>query len=63
MKLKTKKAALKRFKITGRGKILHRPVHQDHFNAKDSGNQTRQKKGHLEVKSVDRKKLKKVLNI
>lgn len=58
-KLKTRKATLKRFKITGRGKIMHRPVHQDHFNAKASGNQKRRKHGHQMVKSVDSKKLKK----
>jgi len=42
---KTKKALLKRVKITGRKKIMKRPPHQNHFNAKDSGNQTRQKRG------------------
>jgi ribosomal protein L35 len=44
--VKTKKALLKRIKITGSGKILKRPPHQNHFNAKDSGNQTRQKRGY-----------------
>lgn len=44
-KLKTKKALLKRIKITGSGKILKRRPHQDHFNAKESGNQTRGKRG------------------
>lgn len=44
-KHKTKKALLKRIKITGGGKILKRPPHQDHFNAKESGNQTRGKRG------------------
>lgn len=42
---KTKKALLKRVKITGRNKIMKRPPSQNHFNAKDSGNQTRQKRG------------------
>lgn len=42
---KTKKALLKRVKITGGNKIMKRPPHQNHFNAKDSGNQTRQKRG------------------
>lgn len=42
---KTKKALLKRVKITGRSKIMKRPPHQNHFNAKDSGNKTRQKRG------------------
>ena len=44
---KTNKSFLKRIKITGRGKIMKRPPHQNHFNAKDSGNQTRQKRGDI----------------
>ena len=42
---KTKKAFLKRIKITGTGKLMKRPPGQNHFNAKDSGNASRQKKG------------------
>jgi ribosomal protein L35 len=44
MKLKTNKALLKRIKITGTKKIMRRPVNQGHFNAKDSGNETRNKR-------------------
>ncbi|OGN04052.1 MAG: hypothetical protein A2925_04755 [Candidatus Yanofskybacteria bacterium RIFCSPLOWO2_01_FULL_44_22] len=43
--VKTNKSLHKRIKITGRSKILKRPPGQNHFNAKDSGNATRQKKG------------------
>ncbi len=42
---KTKKALLKRIKISARGKIMKRPPGQNHFNAKDSGNGTRSKHG------------------
>lgn len=42
---KTNKALSKRIKITGRGKILKRPPHQNHFNAKESGNIKRNKHG------------------
>ena len=42
---KTKKAFLKRIKITGTGKLMKRPPGQNHFNAKDSGKETRRKKG------------------
>jgi len=42
---KTKKALLKRIKITGSGKITKRPNHQNHFNAKEDGNATRGKRG------------------
>ncbi|MFH1611928.1 MAG: 50S ribosomal protein L35 [bacterium] len=44
MKLKTNKATLKRIKITGRKKILKRSTNQGHFNAKNSGNDTRNKR-------------------
>ncbi len=43
---KTKKALLKRVKITGSKKILKRHPHQGHFNAKESRNKTRQKRGY-----------------
>lgn len=35
---KTNKAFTKRFRVTKRGKVLHRSPHQDHFRAKKSGN-------------------------
>jgi len=63
MKLKTKKSISKRFKITSRGKIMHRPVHQNHFNAKEGGSQTRRKRGCENLMPVDSRKIKKVLNI
>ena len=44
---KTNRSLLKRVKITGRGKIMKRPPHQDHFNAKESGDSARNKKGHI----------------
>ena len=43
--MKTKKSAKKRFKITGKKKLFHRRTHQNHFNAKESGNGTRNKRG------------------
>ncbi len=44
---KTNKSFLKRVKFTGSGKMMKRPPHQDHFNAKEGGDSARQKKGHL----------------
>ncbi|MFC1700835.1 50S ribosomal protein L35 [Patescibacteria group bacterium] len=44
MKLKTNKALFKRIKITGNKKMLKRSANQGHFNAKDSGNKTRNKR-------------------
>jgi large subunit ribosomal protein L35 len=43
-KIKTHKATVKRFKITGTGKVLKRKAGQDHFNARESGNTTRSKR-------------------
>ncbi len=60
-KLKTRKALLKRIKITKRRKILHRPIHQGHFNAKESGNKTRSKRKKHQLASVHRKVIKKIL--
>lgn len=60
-KLKTRKALLKRIKITGRGKFMKRHTHQDHINSKESGNKTRSKRKGMEVSSVNRKTIKEVL--
>jgi len=43
-KPKTRKSITKRFKITKNKKVLFRPMHQDHFNASDSGDETRKKR-------------------
>ena len=44
MKLKTHKATAKRIKITKTGKLLKKRAGQDHFNARESGNVTRNKR-------------------
>ncbi|MDO8495618.1 MAG: 50S ribosomal protein L35 [bacterium] len=59
-KLKTNKSALKRFKIT-KNKIQRRPVKQNHFNAKDTGKETRGKRGYKDLPLVDEKNMKKIL--
>jgi len=60
-KLKTNKSIAKRFKITRNKKVLFRPLHQDHCNAKDSGNETRRKRGVKKLKGAIRKKILKSL--
>lgn len=60
-KLKTKKSVTKRFKITGTGKLLHRPIAQSHFNAKQSGNKRRQKRRLVPVAKSDIKSLKRMI--
>ncbi len=44
MKLKTSKSALKRFKVSGKGKLYHRQPAQNHFNAREDGNSKRNKR-------------------
>jgi large subunit ribosomal protein L35 len=42
--MKTHKALAKRFKITKTGKIIKRTAGQDHFNSRESGKVTRNKR-------------------
>jgi len=44
MKTKTRKTIVKRIKMTKTGKLLKRCGGQDHFNARESGNTTRNKR-------------------
>lgn len=59
-KLKTNKSAIKRFKIT-RHKILRRPTKQNHFNAKDTGKETRDKRGYQKLSPSDEKNIRKIM--
>ena len=61
MKQKTKKAARKRFTVSASGKIRRRTVHQSHFNAKDTGKQTRRKHSDATVDSSDKGHIKQLL--
>jgi len=58
MSIKTSKSLLKRIKITGSGKVMKRPPHQNHFNSKDSGNMTRRKRGYISVSTELARKAK-----
>jgi len=58
----TKKSLLKRIKVTGRGKFLRRRTKQDHFNAKDPGKKTRQKRGVFSIAKPDQKIVKVLLS-
>jgi large subunit ribosomal protein L35 len=44
LKLKTSKSALKRFKVTSKGKMEHRHTRMNHFNAKQTGSSRRNKR-------------------
>ena len=48
-KIKTHKATAKRFKVTGTGKIKQRKGCQNHFNSKETGKTTRQKRKDKDV--------------
>ncbi|MBU1028639.1 50S ribosomal protein L35 [Patescibacteria group bacterium] len=42
--MKTHNALTKRFKVTKKGKVLKRAAGQDHFNTRESGKVTRNKR-------------------
>ncbi len=59
--MKAKKSFKKRFKITRSGKVLRRATGQDHYRAKKTGKQKRQKQGWVEVSKPLAKKIKKLM--
>jgi len=59
--MKPRKSILKRFKITTKGKLLRRPVGQDHFRAKKKGKKIRQSRKWVKVDKVLAKKIKKMI--
>lgn len=60
-KLKTYKAAAKRIKITKSGRVLKRAAGQDHFNARERGLTTMNKRRDLSVSPAMTKVIKKML--
>lgn len=61
MKQKTNRAANKRFNFSSRGKARHLTIHQSHFNAKDTGDETRRKHSDRLVKNADQANLRTLL--
>lgn len=59
--MKTYKTLAKRIKVTGNGKILKRKAGQDHFNSRESGNTTRNKRTDIAAGNPLRKIAKIVL--
>jgi large subunit ribosomal protein L35 len=59
--MKTRKSITKRFKITKTGKILRRPMGQDHCRAKKSGNQIRKTRKLIPVSESIAKKIKRMI--
>ena len=60
-KLKTKKAAAKKVKVTGTGKILRRKTGQNHYNRKDTGKQGMEKKRDIRFFKADEKNMMRAL--
>jgi len=59
--MKTRKSITKRFKITRTGKVLRRPVGQDHYLAKKSPKKRRKNRKWVEVSKSEAKKIKKLV--
>lgn len=60
-KLKTNKSVRSRFKLTKTGKMLRRPIGQDHFRGKKSGKFRRRVRKYVPVSKADAKVLKRYL--
>lgn len=60
-KLKTRKALIKKIKITKKKKVLRRSTNQNHFNSKDTGDQGRRKKRDVRLFRADEKNVLKAL--
>lgn len=61
--MKAKKALLKRFKVTGTGKILRRAVGQNHYRAKKTGEQRRKGRKWIQISKNETKKIRKFLQL
>ena len=57
-KIKTRQAIAKRFKMTKNGKVLHRTCGQDHFNSRDAGIKTQQKRNDRVLSTSNNKTIK-----
>ena len=54
-KVKTHKGTAKRIKITKRGKLMARAVGQDHFNSRESGKVTKNKRRDIVLHKANNK--------
>ena len=63
MKLKTKRAAAKRFKVTGTGKVLRHSSHHSHILTKKSSKRKRNLRKASLVSAGDLKRVKGMLKV
>lgn len=61
MKLKTRKAVMKRVKVTGKKKIRIRRGGQDHFNSRESGKTTLNKRRDTILSRTNKTHIKRTL--
>ena len=61
--MKTKKALIKRFKITKNGKILRRLTGQNHYRSKKTGEQKRKGRKWDPLAKSETKRIKRYLSI
>ncbi len=54
-KVKTHQGAAKRLRVTKTGKIMHRASGQDHFNSRDTGNVTKNKRRDVKMHATNNK--------
>lgn len=59
--MKTHKAMAKRFKITKTGKVIKRTAGQDHFNSRESGKVTRNKRRDKKMSASFTKTIKQMI--
>lgn len=60
-KMKTHSATAKRFRVTRKGKVLHRKATGNHMLTKKSGSQRRRIEGMAQVSGQDAKNVKRLL--
>lgn len=58
---RTHKSIIKRLKITGGGKVLHRTCGQNHFNSRESGKTTKNKRKNKQLSKNFRKTIKQII--
>ena len=61
MKQKTHKAMSKRVRVTKRGKAIKRTAGQDHFNSRERGNTTRNKRSDKSIPAAYKATIKKLI--
>jgi len=61
-KLKTKKALIKKIKITKNKKVTRRKTGHNHYNSKENGKVGRAKKGDMRLSKADEKNILKAIH-